>query len=382
MTDLTDTPIPLDLYDPVELLSFVPYQFGFHLTDSFVILTSRREQGKKRLGFLARVDTSVLLEPNLARRTRTSMRERLDAQATREGFLILYDEHLFDALSSGPRGDTRQEGRVTRLLTEIARWFDDSRFDPERTYIVSRERWRCLACAVPGHCASNGQPASVLAHSTIAAWMVLNGRQVAPSRDHLIVLPDAPPAGSVTEPVRRELNQIHRRMGRAPSFAWERMTMRKWTRALEVLARAERAEGDASVPLRPPELSLLGLSLHTTTIRDNVIYAACTGAAIPMVGTDAHFTRLFDRSGPPPSAHIYRYLDLLHAAARHCPSGARAPVLTTWAWCNWWVGNGAEANILVDLARETDPDYSLAQTLASVLHRNLLPPWMAAATPT
>ena len=372
MTDLADTPIPLDLNDPVELLSFVPYQFGFHLADSFVLLTSRRERGKKQLGLLARLDTAALLEPGLAQRTRTSMRERLDAQLTCEGFLILYDEHLFASLTPGPPGDPRHEGRVAQLLTEVARWFDDERFDPERTYIVSRERWRCLACAVPGHCGSTGHPASVLAHSTIAAWMVLNGRQVAPSREHLIVLPDEPPAGALTERVRRELNQIRRRGGRAPSFAWERTTARKWMRALEASARAE----SGGVSLRPPELSLLGLSLHTTTIRDNVIYAACTGSAIPTLSTDAHFARLFRRPGPPPPAHIYRYLDLLHDAARHCPPGARAPVLTTWAWCNWWAGNGAEANILVDLAREADPDYSLAHTLDTVLSQNLLPPWM------
>lgn len=376
MTDLADTPIPLDLYDPVELLSFIPYQFGFHLTESIVLLTARGGDGEKRLGFLARMDIDALLEPSLSRRTRTSIRERLDSQVTSEGFVVLYDEPLFAALSPGMALDQRREGRATRLINEIARWFDDDRFDPQRTYIVSGERWRCLACAVPGHCAGGGHRTSALAHSTIAAWMVLNGRQIAPSREQLVVLPERPPPGSITDPVQRELNHIPNRGGRAPSFAWERMTTRRWTRALEAVSQ-ESQPGRG--PLRPPELCLLALSLHTISIRDNVIYAACTGSKIPMIGTDAHFTRLFRHSGPPPLTQIFRYLDLLREAARHCPPAARAPVLTTWAWCNWWVGNGAEANILVKRAQETDPAYTLGQTLGSVLGRNLLPPWLGAA---
>src|SRR5699024_11887121 len=148
---------------------------------------------------------------------------------------------------------------------------------PERAYTVCRERSRCPACAVPGHCGSSGHPVSVLAHSTSAAWMVLAGRQAAPSREHLIVLPDAPPEGALTERVRRELDQIHRRRGRAPSFAWERMTVRKWTRALEASTRADTG----GLAPRPPSPRLRARARHAPPARDNVLYAACTGRAIP-----------------------------------------------------------------------------------------------------
>src|SRR5699024_9156259 len=115
MTDLADTPIPLDLDDPVELLSFVPYQFGFHLADSFVILTSRREAGAKQLGVPARVATAARLEPGLAQHGRASVRAGPAAELTRAGLLFPRDEQLSAALTPRPPGGSRNEGRGARL---------------------------------------------------------------------------------------------------------------------------------------------------------------------------------------------------------------------------------------------------------------------------
>lgn len=371
MTDLANVPVPLDLYDPVELLSFVPYRFSFEPHESVVFLTARRQGGEVTLGVFARFDIDSLIEPRGEADAHRRMAARLHLQQTCEGFMVVYSDDLFAAVDSERLPAPAVEHRAVRLSQMLTRWFDVVHFAPSRTYVVSADAWRCLACPEPHHCPPGGHPRSALAHTTVAAWMVLKGRRVAPRREDLIVLPPDPPPNAIDQRVATEIDHLHRHPFKGRPRAWRKVMTRRWASALDANRRP--------VELSAPDLCLLALSLHSVSIRDNVIYAICTGKEIPQPhdGRDSHFSEMF-RSGPPAQGQeTQNALEVLEEAAGHCPRALRVPILTTWAWCHWWNGNGAQANILVDLAREQDPFYSLAETLDEVLFHDLSPPWVA-----
>src|SRR5690606_34209142 len=83
MTSFADdaAPIMLRLHEPAELLSFIPYRFGFHPEESFVMVSVRGPQPE--LGFCARVDLGDWADPEAAAQIVTSLADQLSLENAR-----------------------------------------------------------------------------------------------------------------------------------------------------------------------------------------------------------------------------------------------------------------------------------------------------------
>lgn len=368
MTDLTDGPVPMDLRDPAELLSFVPYEFNFQPRDSLVVVSLTGETGSCELGHSARVDLDRLAHPVEGREVQRHMLLSLEREGIVGGFLIIYSEALFRLLSS-PMSPAPPEGDdAVALAQHLITWFDYEYFHPERTFIVGKDHWRCLSCAVPEHCPNEGRSTAELKYTAVATAMVLRGQRYLDRREDLVRLPAVLPPGTLDARVKAAIHSVRRRGRRlSPSHRWLADFTDRWNEYL--------CGSDAN--LAPPDLAVLALSLYSVRIRDNVIYAICTGSRVPAHGNDdSHFADLFEGTAAPDAEDLERAKTRLRELASHCPPDFREPVLSVWAWCAWWGGKGAEAATLLGMALDLAPSYSLANTLQAVMHAVAGPPWM------
>jgi hypothetical protein len=64
---------------------------------------------------------------------------------------------------------------------------------------------------------------------------------------------------------------------------------------------------------------------------------------------------------------------VLTAALRRLPPPDDAPLCSVLAWVAYVAGNGVVANVALDRAFASDPEYSLAQLIADSLHRQVPP---------
>lgn len=81
-------------------------------------------------------------------------------------------------------------------------------------------------------------------------------------------------------------------------------------------------------------------------------------------------------------AHMDRsqLTDIYQIAAQVCratPRKVAAPILTLSAVCAYMSGNGAAANVCLDLALDCDPDYSMAQMVTLMLSKGIHPSELA-----
>lgn len=367
MTDITDGPVPMDLRDPAELLSFVPYEFNFQPQDSLVIVSVTQDGDGYRLGHSARISLDHLVHPREGGDLRRHVVAVLEQRGITGGFLIIYNQPLFALLAETVESDTTAEEAVI-LAQHLITWFDHEYFHPERTFVVGEEAWRCLSCRVDGHCPPDGRRRSELKYTAVAASMVARGEQYRESREDLVRLPRTVPPGTLTAPVRALVRTIRRGKRRLlPSEEWLVDSTRLWN---EFLLGPHPSVG-------PEHKAMLALSLHSLRIRDNVIYAMCTGLPVPdPTGGDDHFTSMFKGAGTPRDGMLIRARETFQDLAEHCPADLREPVLSVWAWCAWWAGQTVEAKVLVEMALGTRADYSLALTLRSVTSTGALPPWL------
>lgn len=367
MTDITDGPVPMDLRDPAELLSFVPYEFTFQPQDSLVIVSVTEDGDEHQLGQSARISLEGLTRSmegrDLQRRVISALRNR----GLAAGFLIVYNQPFFELLASPTRSDAVGEEETVMLAQHIMTWFDYDYFHPERTFVVGDEAWRCLTCATPDHCPPGGRMRSELKYTAVAASMVVRGEHFRDRREDLVLLPDSVPPGTLTTPVQALMRSIQRRRRRIlPTAQWLVDSTKRWNDFLF----------DSDHRPEPAAKAMLALSLYSVKIRDNVIFGICTNNPVPdPIGGDDHFSTMFKGVEAPREEQLQRAKGKLHDLASHCPPDLREPILSVWAWCAWWGGYGAEAGVLIDLALETMPDYSLALTLRSVANTGALPPW-------
>lgn len=98
---------------------------------------------------------------------------------------------------------------------------------------------------------------------------------------------------------------------------------------------------------------------------------ADTGARIPDDIGDV----FLGRGRHPDAERLRRALDVARAAAAAAPRASRPAPLTAAAWLSWALGRSSHAGRYLELVREIDPQYGLAELLDTMMSVAVLPEW-------
>jgi hypothetical protein len=303
------------LRSPSELLAAVPYFFGFHPTDSLVLLAFHG----KHVAFQARIDIPPDAEVGLAGAHLAEITSRNDSEAV---VLVAYgtESEVVPVVEAAGAALSAHKIRVLTVLR------------------VHEGRYYEMFCDDPGRSGAEGVP---LDHtgSEFAASATLAGLVAHPDRDALVAT-IAPVPGAGIEP------EISTALGRLEALPGGPRRLKSATRnavrqAFERYMTGGRLDDD--------EIAWLAVLLADTTARDD------TWARLASV--------------PSVSEHEEVWGDMVRRVPlRYVP--APATLLALVAWRN---GSGALASIALERALEADPGYRLAILLLHALHEGLPP---------
>jgi hypothetical protein len=293
---------------PADLLALVPSLFGFHPTDSLVLLTV----GDTATPFHARVDLPT--DPCGVELLGAQLTETVQRNGTSQVVVVAYTgdagsahavvDHLFDCLAK----------IGVELLCAV-------RADGGRWWVL------------PSWPDDEGTPYDVRSHPW-TAQAVLDGTVVHASREELartLVGNDA----AETEQITTLAHEIGERLDCSPGRGlvlearWVRRRVRRFLRDQRRLDTHDVAR-------------LMVASHRSVHVRD-VAWAEMTHANA--------------------SIHV----DLWRDATRRAPEGLGAPAATLLAFAAWLSGDGALAWCGVERALDVDPGYSLANLLTQML---------------
>jgi hypothetical protein len=78
----------------------------------------------------------------------------------------------------------------------------------------------------------------------------------------------------------------------------------------------------------------------------------------------------------PDTERLRDALAVVRGAAARAPRSSRPAPLTVAAWLAWALGRATHAGRYLEMAREIDPDYSLAVLLEALIGNAVLPEWV------
>jgi len=318
---------------PADLLAVVPRLLGFHPTASLVVIGTGPPRERIELAF--RYDLPDPPDPrpagDIAAHAVSVLRHRrlgtVIAVGYGPGSLVT---PVADALAAAVRRDGLRLQELLRV--------QDGRY------------WSYL-CANPGCCPAEGVPFDVQANPAAAAMTVAG----------LVALPDRAALAGTVAPVTGPAAQ-----------AMERATRRARDRAAG-LAVPEGVDG------RAPGGRLLDAGRHAVqeaiasyrgggrvTGDDEVAWLSVVLALLPV--RDDAWARM-EPEAALREAHLRLWADLVR---RSCRAYRPAPA-SLLAFTAWQSGDGALANIALDMALEADPGYSLALLLRDIVEAGVPP---------
>ncbi len=341
----------ITLRGPSDVVALLPYQLGYHPSDSVVVVTLR----SGRIGLVARVDlppdddvdvtVEVLLGP--------LRREGADAVV-----LVGYETEpdashpLLTALVEALEAD-----RVTVLAVDVVR--DGRRYSP--------------VCSEPC-CPPEGVPLPHPADVPAVAELVARGSAPLPSR--------AAVSGLVAPGVDAE--QVGEQLARGRPLPRGDTAVRAWARVLA--APGERARlGTAALPWPPRVVATAATGLADIPLRDALVGWLAPGV-LPRGELDpvvvGRLERILPRwagmgswgCGGRSDGARRLLLDQLMLLCRAVPDsapGAAAAVCTVAAHVAWVDGDGAVARVALERALRLDPGYRLAGLLARLVDHGL-----------
>jgi Domain of unknown function (DUF4192) len=327
-----DAPAVVRIGGPGDLLDALPRMLGYVPTDSAVLVALRPPRGRITLSM--RVDL-----PD--RRQEISCARLLAGHAQRAGatsaVLVIYDDRPAPSahqwrgasLARELRAALRQRGGL--VLTDAV--------------VVNAGRWRSLLCRDTGCCPPEGQPVRDESRpSAAAAALVADGAVALPSREALAASVSGPSGPVAAELARLQVAAVERlavRLESGESVA----DVRAETVAL---FRAALDRSPSAEPLSDQDAARLLAGLVDIGARDVVL-------------------------GWAGEQDTERLLALLLTLAPRAVDPLEAPVLTALAWVAYARGDGTLANIAVERALASDPDYTMARLVASGLDAGLHP---------
>lgn len=389
---------------PREVLAWLPYQLHFWPHESVVFASIRpHEPGAGlgtaggELGLVARTDLGIIGSAAGGRQVQIGMSRHLQRDGAHRVLCALYTDQPFAAVLRG-------QGTAGRTLSW---WRTTPWAELGHTYLVGPERFRCVDCAEEPCCPHTGTPLEVLRTTEVAAWHVYHGHTYAERREALV------PEERAAVPRRKAAAAAARRhLGRRPRYAgadlaaWQRDSAHRWIGLVEqyastpaaptapttagrdagprrsgrsgpAAAHPEQSASGAS-PASPTEIGTVLAALSDTWVRDAALLWSGTGQLLGESLREDVIGAVFSGRLLPQPHRVRAAEQTLALLDAHATEAWRAPVLTSRAWLAWWTGDGARANILLERALATDPDYSLAQLLGTALAHGIPPGWARA----
>jgi hypothetical protein len=325
---LLDEPIRVRLTNPADMAAAVPHLVGFYPTESLVVISLRGP--RKRVGLTMRFDLPAVqhhapLADDVALRLATDGAERA---------LIACCTSQPDHSAGLPRCD---------LVAAISERLDARDIALMDALLLRDGRWWSYLCDDPACCPSGGTP--VTAATDVAAAHALVGRALLPDRAAL-----ADTLRPVQSLAREAMSQALDRVGDSVAdrvAAGEVAAVRAETVAL-VAELAERYADPADAWMTDDEAARVIIGLFDIHGRDKVLTTAI-GADLTIM--QSVMVEICRRAIPP----------------------ADAPPCAVLAWLAYAHGHGALANVALDRALASDPDYSLAHLLRDALFQQVPP---------
>lgn len=323
---------------PAQLLAAIPYQFGFHPSNSLV--AGSVKGSRQQLAFSLRAD---LLPVEHDEQVARYVVARLAYEGAQSALLIVYA-----SVEEQPAHGERLPRQ--HLFAALQRHLDAAAIQIREALCVQAGRWWSYVCVDPRCCPPVGTPliadTEPGGESEIAATSRLAGLVALPDRDALAAT--IAPVGFL---VRRGMEQALQRVegelvDAIAAGAGGLEQFREESRRLLADAREVRPDGRAA--LTDAQAARLIVGLADVAVRDWCIQSS---------------------GGRPIDPAHTLWAELTHRAVP--PYGA-APA-TLLAWSAYAEGHGALARVALDRALDDDPAYRLAGYLSEALDRGIPP---------
>jgi len=358
----------IHLSGPVDVLTVLPYQLGFHPHDALVVVSLYGT----RIGLVQRIDLPPPEDVGVAV---AAMMGPLRRDHPRAVLLIGFEEREAEsrAILDDMAGACRSDGIevADRMVVRGGRWFDldciQGCCPPEGLQLPAPSEVPAVAefvgreiCPLPDR--------SALADLVEPSSQLLS-LAVSPLADERLKLRLAATDAAQSELITREM-ELH-------GFRGQELAL--WSR---VLCEQDDAEPLQAFPLQ--DLAGLAASLTDVDLRDGLIAWLCPGT-LPENLIDPILFVQIGRALPAPAwlgggagdreqvigqQRIERRLCELCAAL---PDPWAVSALTVLASFTWWRGDGALTRVALDRALRVDPHYRLAQLLERMLDLAIRP---------
>lgn len=337
----TDRPpnVPvLRLSSSDDVLAAVPYLLGFHPQRSLVVLGLGEPMSQ--VGVTMRMDLDGTRPGELARRVVQALQEDGDTQA----FVLLYDPPASSTDAAVDQGGLRPGEDVVAAVRAGLRRAGIRLRDALR---VADGRWWSYLCDDPECCPRDGSPVrgpdTPGGPSLVAATAVGAGLTVLPDRAALAASLE-PPAPWTHEATAQALDRVGDRLA-ARCLADPSALADELLQDIEGLVD----RFDARRPtLSADDVARVALGLHVLDVRDTVI------------------TWSTRQNAPALQA-------LLVDVVRRTPAPEHVPAATVLAWCAYLLGQGGLASVALELVQRSEPEYSLAGLVDSMLQHGIHP---------
>lgn len=324
----------LRLSSPDDVFAAVPYLLGFHPTSSLVVLGLSGP--RSRLGVSMRLDLGVVPPEEMAATVARALTDDRDTEA----IVLLYDPMPVPGRPSRPPGQD--------VVTALRAAFRPARIQIRDAMRISDGRWWSYLCRDPRCCSPTGTPIRSADEpggpSRVAATAVHAGMAALPDRAALragldVVSPQALSDGE--QALEEAGDDIADLLERDSRIAVEQFLL-DHIEELTIRFRSPRAGLDVR------DAASVAIALHFIEVRDVVITWT--------LREDAEALQT-----------------LLTEVVRRIPAPSHVPAATVLAWCAYLRGKGALAGVALELVQESDPGYSLACLLDTMLQNGIHP---------
>ncbi|SEE02987.1 DUF4192 domain-containing protein [Ruania alba] len=352
---LLPAPVQINPEDPVDVLSWLPYQLGFWPQESVVVIALRQETAGVSIGLVARFDVADLD----AAEVRDEVERQLALENAVGALCVIVSDQPWLRIMHGRDG-----------AGSVLRWWLSTRWGSrERTWLLSPHAFRCVRCADAPCCPAVGRSTTVLEHSEVSAAMVFRGRSYAASREAVVA--DVDRAADRRRAASAAATRHASRRQRIDPVRWRQLALRRWVELTDRVA----PDGLDRVTIEPTLLGAVLAGMQDEWVRDGVLLWAATGRAVTDRERGRVLEAVFSGRIGPREDRLATGSAALTVLATHASKRWRVPVLATATWLAWWGGDGVRASLLLERTIALDADYPLARLLAAAVTAGVPPGW-------